>query len=152
MTVTTNTGCVSLSVESDLITNYVSALPDPGYTLVLKITTCAGSEYEISDISADPLVVLPADIGATDTIPDGVYSLTLTETDTNITREFACHWVDCFTTCKLEQYILNNPTTNIHIYLMGLSYMNVCSEVDCSAYCDMYNELMRLINDPDCGC
>lgn len=152
MTVTTNTDCASLEVASALIANYVALLPDPGYTLVLTITKCSGTSYEIAVIEESPLTILPEDIGETATIPDGVYSFTLTETNVDITREFACHWVDCSTTCRLADYILEHPDTNIYAYIMGLQFMNTCAEVDCKDYCLMYDELISKLNEDDCGC
>lgn len=155
MTITTITDCAGLEIVDDLITDRITDGVDPGYTLVLKVKHNCGSvqEFDLDETISDPYVITPSSLGVT-TIADGVYDISLVKTTADVSIETSqlCHFVDCETSCKINDLIMCDPQTNVLIYLKALENMNRCDDVCCDDFCKIWNALKKELTDDDCGC
>ena len=158
MTLTLNPNCASIYIESDLISDYIAALPTPLTSLALEITVGTGTSFTIQlddtnlDLINERYELVPEDLSQVDAIPDGIYYLELTETtlstDDDVV-EAGCIFVDCATKCALITYLaenLDNPY-GIHILYEALTYVGSCSECSCSDAAVIWDRLNEILND-----
>jgi hypothetical protein len=90
----------------------------------------------------------PEVVGMTDVFQDGVYFIGLTETDTatnSINNESETIFLDCFTTCKVVEYLTHNPHSNVGIYLDALKYSNDCDTVTYEKLCNLWTILGKTL-------
>lgn len=156
----------SIDITSDLITDYIAALPNPDHTLELKIAVNCDTTYTIDidddndnlDVAGDKYVITPSDVNQTDSLSDSVYHVTLTKTITATngqTIEYSCIFVDCKLKCRLFDYVAVNLDSDITKYYDRLADLGTCDDCACEAACLFYQKLIDAITDTgtckECG-
>jgi hypothetical protein len=175
MTITTT--CTEITVSSQTLDDFTALSSN---TLRLDVKFNCGTVQELpiilADITGDSVSILPEDLGFAETFSDGVYSITLVNTDGNtITSEFGCTFMDCVTRCKIV-----NATTELKtkygissfkdfnkitdplekkavfdtMYMVqlhtALSYIGSCTECTCDNGCLLWCELQKLLGEDGC--
>lgn len=175
MTITTT--CTEITVSSQTLDDFTALSSN---TLRLDVKYNCGTVQEIdillADITGDSVSILPEDLGFSETFQDGVYSITLVNTDDDtITNEFGCVFMDCVTRCKIANATtelktkygigsfkdfdkITNPLEKIAVfdtmYMVqlhtALSFIGSCTECTCDNGCLMWCELQKLLGEDGC--
>lgn len=163
MTITVNSDCTSIQLESTLIDAYVG---DPTIELNVTFTDCDGTEYTYDIVALDVTSGTPnyatitpdLIISATATeFDDGVYNVVITSDDAGtITTETQCALVDCSLECLVFDFQSENLTSNIFQYYQALLLGETCDNCNCSGMCALYNKILDILDSTDstndCGC
>jgi hypothetical protein len=146
-----------------------------GFDLTVKKNCGTTTVFNLDTYAAtitDNSIQVPASVifGA-DPIPDGVYNLSLACYNTNGASDFTyteqnCIYIGTTSRCKaLEFYKSITDETlkcKIELLLFALDNATLCDTCSCSKICNIYNDLLLIINSPitttttyvysDCGC
>jgi hypothetical protein len=162
------TATASIVLSSAMFDAFVAGQPTPDHSLKITISNHAGTEYEIdvdvADITEvggddDTYTILPANVSATTTIPDGVYSISLVKTVTDTgttTTEHVCVFADCKVACMLIDVIALDLDSKLNGYYYLLNHLNHCADCNCEGAKVLYNEINSSFTtttaEDDCGC
>ena len=94
-------------------------------------------------ITLDPRVI---GLLETDVFPDSVYNFLIEDTyktgSTLTTRvEEASRFLECSTQCQVIDYIIKNPTSNLHMIYESLVYAHNCNFISFKELCELWNYL-----------
>ncbi len=162
MTVTNNVDNDLLTITSDLIDAYVTALPSKPTTLVLIAKVNCETEFVFTlddtniDLGNSEFTLLPADFNQDTNFDNQVISFSLTETtiSTGATEvQTYCLFVDKDLKCQVIDYIgttlTNNESTDNIILVQSLysslEDINDCSDCDCEDGCIIFEYLTSLL-------
>lgn len=163
MTITVNSDCTSITIESTLVDAFVA---DPTLDFTITLTDCESTSYdytitadEITEGDTNILTITPDLIisaSATE-FPDGVFTVTLaTDDDGTVATDVQCMLVDCDLECRVFDYQSENITSNIFQYYQALQLGENCDNCNCSGMCALYEKILNILDsnttDNDCGC
>lgn len=168
MTITdVNSDCVTLRVQSTLITDWVALDGDPNQpTLTLTYTYNCGDTTSLTvdnttvDLINEWIDLTKDELGTEDdtTIQNGIFFFTMKSVDpvtSDISYEYYCYFVDCAIKCELVEYLAKNLDSNIYSYYQVLTHLNTCTECPCTHACTIFDFMDALLDEEiteDCGC
>lgn len=139
MTATINSNCASVLIDSDY-------LAGTNQSVTLDITVQCLEEYQVSiDVADTDYTLLPATIGQTDVISDGVYKFVLTTVQSDGTEivESIIKVVNCGLNCLMTNTFANIGTddtcTEKALAFYALLLADGCDECSYTDICTLYN-------------
>jgi len=122
-------------------------------TVTLNSTiNCGSTVYtdtiESGDVDADgEFTVDLSALYSSTTLEDSVYSFTLiiTNSDTTVTTEYACLFVDNDTKCRVAECVKDNQNIELQLDYYILSRAGNCN-CQCDNLCTIYNRLKNELN------
>ena len=174
ITTTLNDLCAAIYITSDLA-DWSTATTALSIKMEIQQNCCEKiTSYTLTDfITLDSFLIdidgvrylqlVPDFLGMSDTLTDGVYSITVTtrNADESLIKESACILVDCFLRCKVAQDIAKGDYESAKL-LEAIHSANSCQGVDCdcTTACDLLTMLLEKLDlqnskdddIPDCGC
>jgi hypothetical protein len=116
--------------------------------------TFPDSPVGVSIINSTTMELLPEAFGFTsDTFPDGIYYVGLTQTNTtgNISESDTI-FVDCNTTCRIIDVLANDLCSDIYLLWNALQYSFDCDTITYEQQCDLWfvigKQLGYFVNTP----
>ena len=138
-TLSDNGGIISMDLTIDSITTPTTDELNPcGLTIT-------------EEPSNTVLYLTPGNFGIdTDTLPDGIYQITINDSGISNETISNCTFVNCETYCLVIKALANECPTSISILYEALVYSANCDNVSCQNLCDLYEMLTSMIDDCDC--
>lgn len=157
MNVTKAADCTTLTITSDILTDYVG-----GDTVTLTVTYNCGTAVDLvvdTDITInvdDEVVLVPSDISQTTAFSDGVYRLVLTDS-TNPTHviETKNVYMFCEVNCDMITHYSKYKDSNIYAFHELLQQFGACDEFTYENSCLLWEEINNILEKPNtsgCGC
>lgn len=93
------------------------------------------------------LILYPEFFGRTEELPDGIYRVKLAIDYTNEERvvEQYCLFVDCKTKCRIIDRVAEG--SDLYRWYEVLKFGEECEDCDCSALCDIFEKLLKELNE-----
>ena len=145
MTITANTDYSTITLQSDNLTDFSGI---SSVTLSGKIN-CAGT-YSDTIVEGDVTLLSGSftldftTLFGTATRSDGVYSftLTITNTDSTVDKEYSCLFIDNETKCDVAECVKNGAKTELMLdyYILSRAGTGDCS-CDCEILCNIYKRV-----------
>jgi len=148
ITITTNAGFV-------YIINYTIT---PAFTIPtsidIEITSVTYPDFpdgiSIVENSDNTSITISPEIYDLDTFYDGVYTITMSDSDISNSFVTGCTFVDCETYCLIIKALANNCNPFIKILYDALKNFNNCFNIPCKNICELYAYLESLLDECDC--
>jgi hypothetical protein len=125
-------------------------------SVTLNIKYNCDKEWEKTiNVNTASIVLVPADVDATDFLPDGIYSFKITTVDQadDTFIETSCVFVNCVTTCNMLESYKNHDCDRTTAFFALLASKD-CPNCSCEDLCLLYNiaTLNPCEDVKPCGC
>jgi len=145
--------CSGILITDQLLDDWVNAPVKPDLTITIKKNCTDLIEIEMTEllysVPNSGVLLLPADLGLTDAIPTGIYTITLTEITDGVggSTTTDCALIDCDLKCRVLEYLAENLTSPVGIYYETLKYLNTCSHCTCANGCILLAEIEAILTN-----